>query len=1090
MAIRNSKRVRRLSLVLLAVAVLGAGVVAALPWIVGRVIVSALEGAGLKAVAVTVEKAGWSGLTLRDVEVGEDLRVAAVELAYRPTEIFEGGLGPLVISGVRVRGRADGSGLSFGALDALLQRPMAEPGAPPVPPIAIELRDARLELQTPAGVTETAASATIDIGAAGKMAAHGDFVLRSGFANFDGSFSAEADPDGGYRGAILLSEAAVATEAWGGVRVDDVRGELNLTTRPAGPLEIRSTLTLAGAVASPFGELSPGEESGGDGGPEPDDSDDLVSIDVLATLDRASDSNAPVEASASLRTQTPLTWRSLQDDANEVSVGHAEARVEIATRLDGLRAIADAAGISETLASGMGQAVITFRYGGLDIPGVARGAAGDGGVSLLLEDGTLRIAADDGLRFSVAQVDPKAASLASVTLAGADPFANPWEVSLRPREALVVAGREELVSAAGAIAAELVLAGEMLARTEIDAEAIVSADGKLRAINLRRGELQLPGVSYRDGTVSLDGLSVHLAAGGLGDGGAAGSFSLDVDADSAIVGGAVLGGVSARLGGHGITASAKGWSGPIALTLAVDTASLGSLAVRSANLTADLDTNYGGGRLTVAAREEGVFQLKQVARGDGPAIDEITVWLIPGDRPLLSAEFNKGPRAEYRAHLVPEPIAAAMPWGDEGTVPLFLSIARLTLDGEVRWPEPGHSGGISVTGGKFRLPDHELAATGIEARMRLRQDERIETDVEVTEIRHTASLPAFAPLGLTAAITGAFGPATSEVAFEGRLHGVDRPLAVEFTGAHDIAAGRGQVGLSLLPLRFSPGVFEAADVAPAIADLVTGMSGEISLVGDVDWSGDGCSGGFDLDIAGLSMRANGVAFGGVNGIIRVDSLAPLGTPPGQTIKLALIDAGVPFEDSVLRFQLRPGAVLFVESFQGRWAGGTVGASDIALDVREQSLHGVLNVQEIDLEALARLADIEGVSGTGRISGDIPVAFENGQLAIMNGHLTSSPEGGTIRYLPDTVPSALGTGQDQVELVLKALENFQYETLRADINLSADDESIVRVHLAGSSPELYEGRPIDFNLNFTGGLGQILQQNIRGYQFLNDMLDRL
>ena len=75
-------------------------------------------------------------------------------------------------------------------------------------------------------------------------------------------------------------------------------------------------------------------------------------------------------------------------------------------------------------------------------------------------------------------------------------------------------------------------------------------------------------------------------------------------------------------------------------------------------------------------------------------------------------------------------------------------------------------------------------------------------------------------------------------------------------------------------------------------------------------------------------------------------------------------------------------------------------------------------------------------------------------------------------------------------MMKALENFQYETLRADINLSTNAESAVRVHLLGSNPDVYEGRPIEFNLNLTGGLGQILQQGLRGYQFLNDMLDRL
>ena len=1059
---------------------------AALPSVIERLIVTALKDAGLDDVVVVVDEAGWSRVTLRDVRVGENLRIDVIDLPYTPTEIFEGGLGPLVISGLRLRGRVDSGGVSFGALDRLRDRLAGGTDGPSsagegrsdsFPPISVEVRDAYLELLTPVGAATTEFSGTVDVSSGGSLAAKADFTLRSEIADVDGSVVANIDSDGGSQGTVKFATGSVRGDAAVGARVESLAGGLELSAGSAGPINFRAALHLAGGLDLPIGNLAPMDDNG-DGDSE--GAEDLISIELFATLDDLSDAKAPLALNGVVRTESPVRWRG--HDATEVVVDFAEARVESAARLDQILALTDAGGLLAAFEMWPVEVALSFGCDGLDIANVVEGASGDGRIRMFLADGALRIAAEDGFRFRATPLDGIAASLAGFTVGGVSPLANPWEISIHPREDFLLTTNGETISAVASIAAEFALDGKARARSEIEAEAIISAEGEARAVVLRKGRLIAPEISYNEGAISVNSLSLDLAAQNLGS--SRGSLSLELGADSASLNEATLRGVSAHLDGHDITASAD--RGSFVVDVKVETASHGELTLQGGNLSAAIDAELGEHRLTARAGGETAFRLNRLALAGGGGFDDLELRLISGAGPLVDADFGENGEVTYHTEWAMPATVAALHLGDGETALLSVSIPALSLAGVLPWPDGEHRGQLSASGGEALMLDQGLVAAGIGTRITLSPGRRVESQITVAEIRQTQDPPAFSPLSLDSYLA----MDDNGVAFDGRVSGAESRVAIEFAGHHDLRDRSGRVGVSLPPLRFLPGEFSVDEVSPALASHITSLAGEVSLNGEVSWTSDGVSGAFDVNVNDVSLLVQETAIEGIDGNIRINSLSPPGTPPGQIIKVESIDAGTPLENVAMTFQLRPGPLLFVESVAGQWAGGTLGATNLAFDVEGQGLRGNLQLADVDIEALANVAKIQGLAGTGKISGDVPVAFENGEFTISSGYLAAGPAGGVLRYRPDAVPSALAGGHEQVTLVMKALENFQYETLRADINLSTNAESAVRVHLLGSNPDVYEGRPIEFNLNLTGGLGQILQQGLRGYQFLNDMLDRL
>jgi len=199
---------------------------------------------------------------------------------------------------------------------------------------------------------------------------------------------------------------------------------------------------------------------------------------------------------------------------------------------------------------------------------------------------------------------------------------------------------------------------------------------------------------------------------------------------------------------------------------------------------------------------------------------------------------------------------------------------------------------------------------------------------------------------------------------------------------------------------------------------------------------------------------------------------------------------MPLTDGVVSFHIEPEGILVIERTEWGLAGGKIRAEGVSIDSRSTRYKFVLEVEGVDLQRLAALAKVEGLTVTGKLSGDIPVLIEEGSLIIREGLLETTLKGGMVRYNPSEIPSALRYGGERTQLVLSALENFQYKTLRIKLDRRSDGNATVSLQLRGSNPDFFKGRPVDLNLNLSGLLDQILQRGLNVYKIPETIIKRL
>jgi hypothetical protein len=78
----------------------------------------------------------------------------------------------------------------------------------------------------------------------------------------------------------------------------------------------------------------------------------------------------------------------------------------------------------------------------------------------------------------------------------------------------------------------------------------------------------------------------------------------------------------------------------------------------------------------------------------------------------------------------------------------------------------------------------------------------------------------------------------------------------------------------------------------------------------------------------------------------------------------------------------------------------------------------------------------------------------------------------------------------MEIALRALQNFEYETLEVRVDGDALGPVTVTAALRGSNPELEEGRPVEFNLSVEGELGDLVGAGLASYQIPEEIERRL
>jgi hypothetical protein len=238
--------------------------------------------------------------------------------------------------------------------------------------------------------------------------------------------------------------------------------------------------------------------------------------------------------------------------------------------------------------------------------------------------------------------------------------------------------------------------------------------------------------------------------------------------------------------------------------------------------------------------------------------------------------------------------------------------------------------------------------------------------------------------------------------------------------------------------------------------------------------------GGTLRLRDFGFATSQVSVTGMNGSIGFTRISPLATADRQQLTIARVVLGEALTDASVAFAFHDGHVLSIDDAGGRIMGGHIGMQHQDIDLRgpEQSL--TVQLTGIDLAQLLALANLTGLSGSGKLDGTVPIRHKNDTFQIDNAVMTAT-EPGLLRYDPADPPSFLKDAQSQeIVLLREALKDFHYRKLTLTINgqVGADEE--IKMALTGSNPSLYNGKSIELNLDFTGSLDKIARWSLQSF----------
>src|SRR5690606_8269357 len=259
--------------------------------------------------------------------------------------------------------------------------------------------------------------------------------------------------------------------------------------------------------------------------------------------------------------------------------------------------------------------------------------------------------------------------------------------------------------------------------------------------------------------------------------------------------------------------------------------------------------------------------------------------------------------------------------------------------------------------------------------------------------------------------------------------------------------------------------------SPALAERVTDAAGSLAFAGTLQWDANGMRSSGALEAKGLAATVSGTRIAGIDGTTKLSSLLPPATQPDQTLRIGTLDVGVPLTDGTVVYGLGSDGRVEIQELTFDLAGGRVSTEPFTVDSGALSdLRFVLEAEDVDLSQVLALSQIEGLEGTGALSGRVPIRVSAGGIELDDGVLAAETNG-TLRYTPENLPEFLRGDDVRSRMLREALTNFQYDELVLTITGESEDdaEQLLRLSAKGANPDFLEGHPIELNFNFRGPL---------------------
>ncbi|MDA1074714.1 MAG: YdbH domain-containing protein [Proteobacteria bacterium] len=149
------------------------------------------------------------------------------------------------------------------------------------------------------------------------------------------------------------------------------------------------------------------------------------------------------------------------------------------------------------------------------------------------------------------------------------------------------------------------------------------------------------------------------------------------------------------------------------------------------------------------------------------------------------------------------------------------------------------------------------------------------------------------------------------------------------------------------------------------------------------------------------------------------------------LTVAHVDIGFPISDLSVRLAWSHNQVNVLTG-TAAVLGGQASVAPFVYDLATDSASFELALEDLDLAAVLALEG-EDISGSGRLTGSLPVRIANNVASVQGGKVMAAAPGGIIRLSPAL---AGGTGQPGLDFALVALQDLRYSKLERTSTIAA------------------------------------------------------
>lgn len=289
---------------------------------------------------------------------------------------------------------------------------------------------------------------------------------------------------------------------------------------------------------------------------------------------------------------------------------------------------------------------------------------------------------------------------------------------------------------------------------------------------------------------------------------------------------------------------------------------------------------------------------------------------------------------------------------------------------------------------------------------------------------------------------------------------VGAPLA-EIRLRHVVATGVGQADIDASKLAFAKGGLQPADLSP-MAAFATDAQGPASFTGVFAWTAQEATSRGRLVANRIDFTSPIGFVATLDGAVDFNSLAPLTTAPGQTLKIVKIDSIVPLTAVESVFQLAADT-LKVSKTTFEVAKGRISIEPIEVPLGlDKPLSGTIVIEHLDLgEVIAASSLAEKVKVQAVVDGRLPFTFGPEGLRFHEGRITAIQPGRVelsraaltgVAASPADSPGAPPPAPAQVNAIqdfaYQAMENLAFDQLEAGVNSTDNGRLGVLFHIKG------------------------------------------